>query len=157
MAIYSYSYFLPLILRGSFGYSLEKSYILNFPPYALAAIVSQSCFSLRILSVAKSLTLFRYQWMLVVGYYGDKYKIRGPIVLAQALIIILGVCLTAFLNNGAARYFGVFLGVSAINSNIPAILSYQHNNISEYRTLYPPWERFAHHRGLSTTRQSDMR
>ncbi|KAJ9612134.1 hypothetical protein H2200_003731 [Cladophialophora chaetospira] len=107
MAIYSYSYFLPLILRGSFGYSVEKSYILNFPPYVLASI-----------------------WMLVAGYYGDKYKIRGPIVLAQALVIIIGVCMTAFLTNGPARYVGVFFGVGAINSNIPAILSYQHNNIT---------------------------
>jgi hypothetical protein len=88
--------------------------------------------------------------MLVVGYFGDKYKIRGPIVLAQALIIIVGVCMTAFLNNGAARYVGVFLGVPAINSNIPAILSYQHNNISVYRIFHPSF-------GQRQERQSDMR
>ncbi|KAH8803474.1 phthalate transporter [Xylogone sp. PMI_703] len=106
-SIYAFSYFLPQILQGSFGYSLEKTYVLNFPPYALAAI-----------------------WMLTVAFLGDKYKVRGPIIMIQALIIILGVCLMAFAKNSAVRYFGVFLGIGAINANMPAIMSYQHNNIT---------------------------
>ena len=69
--------------------------------------------------------------MLLAAYVGDKYRIRGPLVLIQALLIILGVAMMAWLKNGPARYVGVFLGVGAVNSNIPAILSYQHNNISK--------------------------
>lgn len=68
--------------------------------------------------------------MLTVAFLGDKFKIRGPIILIQALVIILGVCLMAFATNGPVRYFGVFLGIGAINANMPAIMSYQHNNIS---------------------------
>lgn len=38
---YSFAYFLPLILHGQMGYSIEMTYVLIFPPYVLAAIVSQ--------------------------------------------------------------------------------------------------------------------
>ncbi len=38
--VYSFAFFLPLILKGALGYSLEKTYVLLFPPAVLGAIVS---------------------------------------------------------------------------------------------------------------------
>ena len=38
--MYSFSFFLPLILKGSLKYSLEKTYVLLFPPSVLGVIVS---------------------------------------------------------------------------------------------------------------------
>ena len=38
--VYSFAYFLPLILKGGFGYSLIKTYALLLPPYLLGAVVS---------------------------------------------------------------------------------------------------------------------
>jgi hypothetical protein len=97
------------------GYSTKMTYILNFPPYALASI-----------------------WMFVAAAVGDKLKVRGPILVFQACCIILGVSMMAFIHQPAARYVGVFLGVGAINANIPTIYSYQHNNISTSPCAYPP-------------------
>ena len=37
--VYSFAYFLPLILKGGFGYSLLKTYCLLLPPYLLGAVV----------------------------------------------------------------------------------------------------------------------
>ena len=37
-----------------------------------------------------------------------------------------------WLTNPTARYIGAFLGVAVTQSNIPAIFSYQHNNIGEH-------------------------
>ena len=38
--VYSFAYFLPLILKGGFGYSLLKIYCLLLPSYLLGAVVS---------------------------------------------------------------------------------------------------------------------
>ena len=40
--VYSFAFFLPLILKGALGYSLEKTYVLLFPPAVLGAMVSVS-------------------------------------------------------------------------------------------------------------------
>lgn len=39
MIVYSFSLFLPLILKNGFGFTLELTYILLFPPYVAAVIV----------------------------------------------------------------------------------------------------------------------
>lgn len=40
MVAYSWAFFLPTILLDGLGFSLVLTYTLNFPPYVLAAIVS---------------------------------------------------------------------------------------------------------------------
>ncbi|KAF2109811.1 major facilitator superfamily domain-containing protein [Lophiotrema nucula] len=107
MTVYSFSYFLPIILQDSMGYSAKMTYVLNMPPYILAAI-----------------------WMFGAGWLNDRVKMRGPTLMAQALIIIAGACVMAFAKPPGARYFGIFLAVGGTNSNIPTIYSYQHNNIT---------------------------
>ena len=37
--VYSFAYFLPLILKGGFKYSLIKTYTFLLPPYLLGAVV----------------------------------------------------------------------------------------------------------------------
>lgn len=54
---------------------------------------------------------------------------RGPFIAAQSIICIVGLSLTAYSTNNAVRYFGTFLGLSGGQGNIPAVLSYQANNI----------------------------
>ncbi|OAL32680.1 hypothetical protein AYO20_07838 [Fonsecaea nubica] len=103
---YAFAYFLPLILNGGFGYSLLKTYILIFPPYVLAVI-----------------------WMYIAAYIGDRWMTRGPIILFNAVVTITGVVIIGYAKNPSVRYFGVFLGLPSYNASIPAIFSYQHNNI----------------------------
>jgi hypothetical protein len=38
--VYSFAFFLPLVLNGALGYSLEKTFVLLFPPSVLGVFVS---------------------------------------------------------------------------------------------------------------------
>ncbi|KAF2875211.1 major facilitator superfamily domain-containing protein [Massariosphaeria phaeospora] len=107
LTVYSFSYFLPIILHESMGYSTKMTYVLSVPPYILAAF-----------------------WMFGAGVLNDRIRMRGPTLVVQAGIIVCGACTMAFAKNSAARFFGVFLAVGGTNSNIPTIYSYQHNNIT---------------------------
>ena len=103
---YALAYFLPLILRGSLGFTVAEAQCLIAPPYALAGIV-----------------MYGTSWL------GDKYRLRGPVVVFNMLLVIIGVPIMGFHKNAAVRYFGVFLTTAGANSNVPAAMSYQANNI----------------------------
>lgn len=104
--VYAFSYFLPAILQGGFGYSTGRAQLMTFPPYAVAAF-----------------------WIMACAYIADNYRIRGPLMVFNALLYIIGVSLTGFASNVNARYGGVFLGVIGITGNIPTQWAYQHNNM----------------------------
>jgi len=103
---YAIAYFLPIILRDGMGFDIAKAQCLVAPPYVAAAIV-----------------------MVIEAYYGDKWHIRGPIVVFNCAIGILGLGLLGYLHNDGVRYFGVFLATIACNANCPALLTYQANNV----------------------------
>lgn len=63
------------------------------------------------------------------AWIGDKYHIRGPLVIFNALLGLVGLPLLGFATNNAVRYFGVFLATTSCNANVPTILTYQANNI----------------------------
>lgn len=88
------------------GFSVGASQCLVAPPYALAAIV-----------------------MYTTGWIGDKYKIRGPIICFNMLLCLIGLPIMGFHKNSGVRYFGVFLTTAGANSNVPATMAYQANNI----------------------------
>lgn len=99
---YAIAYFLPIILKDGMGFSTGASQCLVAPPYVLAAI-----------------------WMYGCAYYGDKWHIRGPFIIGNGCIGLVGLGLMGFLSNVGARYFGVFLITTACNANVPCILTYQ--------------------------------
>ncbi|KAF2713991.1 MFS general substrate transporter [Pleomassaria siparia CBS 279.74] len=103
---YALAYFLPIILSQNMGFSIGASQCLVAPPYAFAAIV-----------------------MYGTGWLGDKYHVRGPIICFNMLLCIIGLPIMGFHKNANIRYFGVFLTTAGANSNIPAAMSYQANNI----------------------------
>ncbi|KAF2200988.1 MFS general substrate transporter [Delitschia confertaspora ATCC 74209] len=103
---YSFSYFLPIILKSGMGYDTTMSQVLSFPPYAVAAI-----------------------WMFATAWTADRYRMRGVIITFNAAMAVMGVSMMAFLTRPRDRYAGAFVAVAAANSNVPAILSYMHNNI----------------------------
>lgn len=88
------------------GYNRAESQYLTAPPYFFAGIV-----------------------MVAMGYVGDKYHTRGPLIIFASFLTIFGLCLVGFLHNNAGRYVGVFITLSGANGNIPAIMAYQANNI----------------------------
>jgi sugar phosphate permease len=103
---YALAYFLPIILTGNMGFDVGTSQCLVAPPYALAGIV-----------------------MISTAWAGDRYKVRGPIILFNMVLCITGLPIMGFHPNPNVRYFGVFLTTAGANSNVPAVMSYQANNI----------------------------
>ncbi|KAF2100035.1 MFS general substrate transporter [Rhizodiscina lignyota] len=105
MPAYAFAYFTPTILRGM-GYSAGASNALSAPPACAAFFTSMA-----------------FAWV------GDKYRIRAPVIAIQALICLTGLMIVAYHHNDGVRYFGIFLGTTSCQGNIPAILAYQSNNI----------------------------
>ncbi|GKZ21372.1 hypothetical protein AbraIFM66951_006234 [Aspergillus brasiliensis] len=103
---YAIAYFLPIILQEGMGFSTGAAQCLVAPPYAFAGIV-----------------------MYTTAWVSDRYRMRGPIVVFNAIVGIIGLPLMGFAKGNAARYVGVFLVVAGANSNIPAVMAYQANNI----------------------------
>jgi hypothetical protein len=67
--------------------------------------------------------------MFTQAYYADKMRLRGPTVVFNALLGLIGLPLLGFVSNNGVRYFGVFLATICANANVPAVLTYQANNI----------------------------
>ncbi|KAE9369927.1 MFS general substrate transporter [Stipitochalara longipes BDJ] len=103
---YAISFFLPEILHNSLHFSLLKTQCLIAPPYIAAALV-----------------------MYFSAVFADRHHIRGPIIIFNACLGLIGLPLLGFLENSKVRYFGVFLATISANANVPAMLTYQANNI----------------------------
>jgi hypothetical protein len=103
---YAIAYFLPIILMNGMGFDIAAAQCLVAPPYAAAGI-----------------------WMFVQAIYADKVRNRASSVIINALCCLIGLPILGFSHNNGARYFGVFLATIGASANIPAILTYQANNI----------------------------
>lgn len=67
--------------------------------------------------------------MYSTAWIGDKYKMRGPILIGNALLCIIGLPMMGFAKGNAVRYAGVFFTVAGANANIPSCMAYQANNV----------------------------
>jgi len=103
---YALAYTLPIILLENMGFNVAEAQCLVAPPYAFAGVV-----------------------MLVTGWLGDKYHIRGPIIIVNMVIALIGLPIMGWHSDANVRYFGVFLVTAGANSNIPAVMSFQANNV----------------------------
>jgi MFS family permease len=103
---YAIAYFLPIILKNGMGFDIARAQCLVAPPYVAAAIV-----------------------MFVQAVLADKWHIRGHFVTFNAILGLIGLPLLGFASNNGVRYFGAFLATISGNANVPAVLTYQANNI----------------------------
>jgi hypothetical protein len=103
---YAIAYFLAVILREGMKFSLPAAQCLVTPPYVFSGIV-----------------------MYVTSWYGDKYHVRGRIIVFNSILGLIGLPLLGFAHNNGVRYFGAFLATASGNSNVPAILTYHSNNV----------------------------
>lgn len=103
---YALAYFLPIILMENMGFSVGASQCLVAPPNVLAGIL-----------------------MYISGWIGDRYRMRGPIIVFNCLLCLIGLPMMGFHPKPAVRYVGVFLVSAGANANVPAAMSYQANNI----------------------------
>ncbi|OAG43492.1 hypothetical protein AYO21_02429 [Fonsecaea monophora] len=103
---YSILYFLPIILKDGMGFSTAAAQCLVAPPYAFTAF-----------------------WMYMTAWVGDRYRVRGPIIVFNCLACIIGLPIMSLAKLSGVRYFGVFLVTAGSNSNTPCAVAYQANNI----------------------------
>ncbi|OBT71317.1 hypothetical protein VF21_09122 [Pseudogymnoascus sp. 05NY08] len=104
---YALSYFLPIILKNNLHMSVAEAQCLTAPPSILAAIC-----------------------MGFFAWAGDKYHVRGPLLLLNCLLGFIGLPLLGFAKQPAVRYFGTFLMCVSGQGAIPTDLAYQANNIT---------------------------
>ncbi|KFG84063.1 putative phthalate transporter [Metarhizium anisopliae] len=103
---YALAYTLPIILVSNLGFSVGAAQCLVAPPYAFAGIV-----------------------MFTMGWLGDKHRIRGLIIIGNMILCLIGLPIMGWHTKAAVRYFGVFLVTAGANSNVPATMSFQANNV----------------------------
>lgn len=77
-----------------------------FPPYAVAMV-----------------------WMMFVAWFNDKFRTRGPLMMFNSILFLIGIAMVGFATNTNTRYGGVFLGVIGICANVPTQFGYQHANM----------------------------
>jgi MFS family permease len=110
------AYFVPIILENGLGYSSNASIILSAPPYYYAVLP-----------------------VLASSWFADRFRIRAPIIMFNAICLITGFAVLGFAQNSGARYFGVFLATGAYVGNWAALTAYQANNVvgsvSSFRRL----------------------
>lgn len=103
---YSLGYFLPLILYTNLGFTRGVSLCLVAPPYGFAGI-----------------------YMYLMGWFGDRYRLRGPVIILNMVVALIGIPILGWHSSNAVRYFGAFLVTAGASANVPASLAYQANNI----------------------------
>ncbi|KAI1413650.1 major facilitator superfamily MFS-1 [Hypoxylon sp. FL1857] len=103
---YSLAYFLPLILRNNLGFSEGVTMCLIAPPYAFGGI-----------------------WMFMMGWIGDRLHVRGPIIVANMTLSLIGIPILGWHHSNGVRYFGSFFVTAGAIANVPATLAYQANNV----------------------------
>ncbi|KAH8673322.1 putative MFS transporter [Xylariales sp. PMI_506] len=103
----SLSYFLPIILQSGMGFSSDASILLSAPPYYYSVIP-----------------------VVISSVVGDRYRLRGPVIVFNCVCLIVGFCMLGFTDQVAVRYVGTFLATGAYVSNWAALSTYQTNNIT---------------------------
>ncbi|KAI4111757.1 MAG: hypothetical protein LQ339_000214 [Xanthoria mediterranea] len=123
----SISVFLPIILRNGLGFTIAESQCLIAPPTE-----DEICATL---PPTKPYELTHFQYclaailMVTSAYLGDRFHVRGPILIFNSLVALVGLPIMGFASSSSARYFGVFLVTAGTNANIPTALAYQANNV----------------------------
>ncbi|CBX95691.1 hypothetical protein IAQ61_004521 [Plenodomus lingam] len=102
----SLSYFLPIILQGGMGFSSNESILLSAPPYYYAVVA-----------------------VIFSSMVGDKYQLRGPVIIFNSICLIVGFCMLGFSDQVTVRYIGTYLATGAYVANWAAMATYQANNI----------------------------
>ncbi|OAA60219.1 Major facilitator superfamily domain, general substrate transporter [Niveomyces insectorum RCEF 264] len=105
-ATYSFLFFLPIILRNSMGFSQVEAFCLTAPPSAFAVVYS-----------------------ILFSWLSDKFHVRGPFVLFDGVLSVVGLAMTGFAKQPAVRLVGVFFGQAGGVALIGASLSWGQNNV----------------------------
>ncbi|KAJ9480086.1 putative High-affinity nicotinic acid transporter (putative) [Pseudozyma hubeiensis] len=107
-ALYSFSLFLPTILRGIYpNISLTRLQLLTVPPYIPATVL-----------------------VIIIAYLADKTRMRGPFILALLPLSMIGYIMLLATNDAKVKYGATFLIALGLYPTAPCILSLPINNTS---------------------------
>ena len=67
--------------------------------------------------------------MWCLAWIGDRYRIRGPLLLVNCALGLIGAPLLGWASQPGVRYFGCFLICASAQGGIPTCMAYQANNI----------------------------
>jgi hypothetical protein len=125
LVTYAVSYFLPIILRNTLGFSVVQAQCLTAPVrrFPMPQICPLAEFS-RSQCYAFSFLLGMFE-----SWLSDKYNIRGAFLIFNGVIEIVGVTILGYGKAPYFRYFGAYLITAGANSNVPASMTYQANNV----------------------------
>jgi hypothetical protein len=103
---YALAYFGPDIIKNKLRYNAKDTQIMGAPPYVFAGVV-----------------------MAFEGWLGDRSKVRGPFIIANMAMCLIGFALLGWTEGAGVQYFSLFLVTAGANANIPVVMTYQANNI----------------------------
>jgi predicted MFS family arabinose efflux permease len=103
---YSLAYTGPILLMANMGFSVAEAQCLSAPPYVFAGIV-----------------------MFATAWLGDKYRVRGPVIIINMVLALIGLPLMGWHSKPGVQFLGMFFVTAGANSNIPAVMSFQANNL----------------------------
>lgn len=106
--IYSYSLFLPTIIKG-LGYTSVKAQLLTVPPN-MGAFFS----------------------VLLTTWASDKVRMRGPFMLVGATIAVAGYIMLIATDDHLIRYGGTFLVAAGIFPCSPLVMGWLANNLAPH-------------------------
>ncbi|KAK4969888.1 hypothetical protein LTR66_011624 [Elasticomyces elasticus] len=106
--IYSFSLFLPTIIK-SLGYTSVKAQLFTVPP-----------------------NMGGFFSVLLVGYLSDRFRMRGPFMLAGATIAICGYIMLIATNHVLVRYGGTFLVAAGVFPCSPLVMGWLTNNLAPH-------------------------
>ncbi|KAI9566945.1 major facilitator superfamily domain-containing protein [Boletus coccyginus] len=101
---YAIAFFTPTIIN-ELGYSAANSQLLSIPPYAASCI-----------------------YVILVGIYSDRHHLRGPYVIAAALIGVVGIITLYTQTRPGAALVGLVLAIVGITPSAPVILVWVSSN-----------------------------
>ncbi|KAM0326527.1 hypothetical protein ACHAQA_006396 [Verticillium albo-atrum] len=103
--VYSYSLFLPTIIRD-LGYSSGTAQLMTVPPFVVACIICVSA-----------------------GWYADKLGQRGIFMIVFMFVAIIGLIMLTVVQNVVVRYVGCFFAAAGIYPSVPQGVAWNSNNI----------------------------
>ncbi|KAI0004785.1 MFS general substrate transporter [Xylariaceae sp. FL0662B] len=103
---YALAYFMPIILHENLGFDVGAAQCLVAPPYVFAGF-----------------------YMYAMGWLGDRCRFRGPIIIGNMVLCLIGLPILGWHPDDKVRYFGIFLVTAGANCNVPSSVAYQANNI----------------------------
>lgn len=106
--LYSFSLFLPTILRGIYpAITTTRLQLLTVPPYIPATVL-----------------------VIIIAYLADKTRMRGPFILALLPLSMVGYIMLLITHDAKVKYGATFLIALGIYPTAPCILSLPINNTS---------------------------